>query len=102
MAVDLFAPDQHGGITDYACLRNFPNPCPRSPFVTLTNASEEDQALDINRWWSKKLLDEQLCSTRTWLVCLRLFDYKTWYNQIIVRSTCKMKLGLWGISVSLV
>eukprot|EP00971_Amphidinium_carterae_P334700 6470133-Amphidinium_carterae.1 len=45
-AVDLFASYQHGGITDYACLENFPTPCPRSPCVTLLNASDEDQALE--------------------------------------------------------
>eukprot|EP00971_Amphidinium_carterae_P214325 4253611-Amphidinium_carterae.1 len=44
--IDLFAKYEAGGIIDCDCLKNFPSPCPRSAFVTLTNASEFDQALE--------------------------------------------------------
>eukprot|EP00971_Amphidinium_carterae_P340578 6479008-Amphidinium_carterae.1 len=43
---DLFSSYHNGGITDYPRLLRLPNPCPRSAFVTLSNACEHDQALE--------------------------------------------------------
>eukprot|EP00971_Amphidinium_carterae_P235462 4672772-Amphidinium_carterae.2 len=36
--IDLLGSYQNGGITDYPCLWALPTPCPRSAFVTLSNA----------------------------------------------------------------
>eukprot|EP00971_Amphidinium_carterae_P349737 6491192-Amphidinium_carterae.1 len=44
--LDLFGSYHNGGIVDYPCLWNLPTPCPRSAFVTLSNACEHDQALE--------------------------------------------------------
>eukprot|EP00971_Amphidinium_carterae_P231064 4585501-Amphidinium_carterae.1 len=43
---DLFGSHHMGGITDFPRLWRLPNPCPRSAFVTLSNACEDDQALE--------------------------------------------------------
>eukprot|EP00971_Amphidinium_carterae_P140223 2778291-Amphidinium_carterae.2 len=43
---DLFGWYRDGGIVDYPCLWRLPTPCPRSAFVTLSNACEYDQALE--------------------------------------------------------